>query len=149
MRIGQGYCISQHFSSVCWPAVEIYWDTSGEQVNRCTADKSMFCKNEQVFGFFSEWLIPLPNYHVIKRRLVLTGQSESRFAPEWKFTAPLLCWYWFHTHEWSLFWEAQRFRVASSVSLLAVFVWIFPLRLHFLSDQERLHTVSDTVGIHL
>lgn len=43
MQIGQGYCISQHFSSVCWSAVAIYWDTSGEQV---TADKSKFCENE-------------------------------------------------------------------------------------------------------
>lgn len=56
MQVGQVYCIPQHFSSVCWPAVVIYWDALGEQVNGlttvngCTADKSKFCENEQVFG---------------------------------------------------------------------------------------------------
>lgn len=45
--------------------------------------------------------------------------------------------------------RVKRFRVSSFVSLLPVFVWIFPLRLQILSDQERLQNVTDTVGIHL
>lgn len=45
--------------------------------------------------------------------------------------------------------RVKRFRVASFVSLLPVFVSIFPLRLQSLSDQEMLQNVTDTVGIHL
>lgn len=49
----------------------------------------------------------------------------------------------------SLLRRVKWFRVASSVSLLPVFVCIFPLRLLILCDQERLQNVTDTVGIHL
>lgn len=55
MQTGQGFCDLQHFSSVCWPAVVIHWDSSGEQVNSCTAVKSTFCENEQVFGFAAHY----------------------------------------------------------------------------------------------
>lgn len=45
--------------------------------------------------------------------------------------------------------RVTRFRVSSFVSLLPAFVWIFPLRLQILSDQESFQNVTDTVGIHL
>lgn len=107
----------------------IDWDASGEQVDGCTADKSTFCENEQEFGFASTLLILLP-----KRRLVPTGQPGSRFAPEWNFLAPLLCWYLISPRRMNGV-SPERvkwFRVASFVHLLPVIVCVFPLPLQIL-----------------